>query len=261
MQDLLFGRFHHRRQLITWLAVTYGVSLVLALIAVARYPDHNVLEITRTCVSKLGSPEKKYNATGYMWFCASLVLSGVVFIGLVRCHFNGLRSALGRSFKIRFLNCLQVIGVLGWIGCGMFPMSSHAMVGSITWNDIHHVVAKSGFISFGTAFVLEAYLIYREGAKSRHPDAPALNRWHAAGPCLLVTVVGTAAVFFMLSWDYQRMNDPSLRWTGTGLYAFPLWEWMLTFTLPIAVAWAALFWQPWTTLKDRTAQVGVVSRS
>ncbi len=59
---------------------------------------------------------------------------------------------------------------------------------------------------------------------------------------ILFSLVGACTVFFLLSWDMKRAADPTLRWTGDGIYAFALWEWILVLSTPLVTGMMSAAW-------------------
>ena len=243
MPPLLQGRFTSMRQMATWIAVGFGVSYVFAVLAILLRPDDMEFHFLRTCVSKVGSFDAEYNPTGFLWFSASQVVISICMIPLVLYRHRRMSAAVGASHRMRILTTLFLIGVVGYGFTGIVPMGRPILVAGLTWDNIHDVSAKIAFICFGSGILIEGTVILlKHRAAKRGTGTAVLPFRRLIKPYALATTVGTLAVFFLLSWDIKRAEDPTLRWTGEGLYAFALWEWIMFVTAPITVAWIAVAW-------------------
>jgi hypothetical protein len=239
MGRLFRGRFETPRQVWTWVLLGFAASTALAATAIHYMPDDTELHPFRTCVSHVGSFNAEYNPDGFRWFSASLILMAAVMAPLVLYRHRRMSLALGRSHRMRILSTLVMIGVVGYMVTGLIPMGRDKLIGHYTWDNVHDVAAKCAFICFGSGLLVEGTVLL---FKRRRLQADILPFRTLIRPYLFVTAIVSCAVFFLLSWDIKRAADPTLRWTGEGLYAFALWEWVMFLTGPIVVAWIALAW-------------------
>ena len=252
MGRLLQGRFDSLGQTWAWILVGYLTSYLLATISMSLLPEGSEVQFMRTCVSDVGSFDPEYNPDGFLWFSASLVVIAVAMLPLVLYRHRRMTAALGASYRMNILTVLFLIGVAGYLLTGLIPMGRATLVGDWTWDDVHDAAAKIGFLAFGFGLFIEVTVLYfkQRGMKGR-PGVPLPFR-HLIKPYLLSILIASCAVFFLLAWDYKRAQDPTLRWTGDGLYAFALWEWLMFLAAPLTIAGVALAWmrtpaQPPTT--------------
>jgi hypothetical protein len=222
--------------------VGYLTSYLLAAVSMSLLPEGSEVEFMRTCVSDVGSFDPEFNPNGFLWFSASLVVIAVAMVPLVLYRHRRMSAALGASYRMRTLTTLFLIGVGGYLLTGLVPMGRAALIGDWTWDDVHDAAAKIGFICFGFGLFIDITVLYfkQRGTEDR-PGVPLPFR-ALVKPYLLSIVIATCAVFFLLAWDLKRAEDPTLRWTGEGLYAFALWEWLMFLAAPLTVAGIALVW-------------------
>jgi hypothetical protein len=242
MGRLLQGRFQTLREVWVWILVGYVTSYVLAGIAMAKMPDDTEFSIMRTCVSKVGSFDAEYNPPGFLWFSASQVAVSLAMFGLVLYRHRRMSSALGPSYRMRILTTLFLIGIGGYLLTGLVPMGRPKLIGDFTWDNIHDVAAKVGFLCFGFGLFIESAVLYFKHRGSKKGNSVILPFHSLIKPYLLSIIAATCAVYFLLAWDIKRAQDPTLRWTGEGLYAFALWEWIMFAAAPLTVAGVALAW-------------------
>lgn len=242
MGALLRGQFATLRQMLLWIACGYGLAVALSLYAIALFPEGNEFTIMRTCVSKLGSPDPEYNPDGYWAFSAAIVVGGLTMVPLVLYRHRRMSARLGPSKRMRTLTATYLVGVAGFALSGFIPMARDQLVAGYTWDDIHDFVAKTGFIALGFALFIEGLVLFLNAKRGRRGDGPPIDWNRLRWPYFHAVLVGTLAVFFLLSWDIKRAQDPTLRWTGEGLYAFALWEWVLFLSAPLIIAGIALAW-------------------
>lgn len=242
MWRLLRGRFETARELYAWMAVLYSLSVVLAIVSMAMLPADTELSFLRTCVSKVGSFDAEYNPHGYLWFSASIVVMSIALMAQVFYRHRRMTAALGASHRMRILTALYVIGVAGFGMTGVIPMGRDLLFGGVTWDDVHDIAAKVSFLTFGTAILVEGLVILANRNPSKRgpglrPPYPRLIWAHA-----YLSLVGGCTVFFLLSWDLKRAQDPTLRWTGEGVYSFALWEWILFLSAPLVMGMISSAW-------------------
>ena len=242
MGRILQGRFESPRQLLLWIACGYGIALVLSAVAVVLFPEGNEFTIMRTCVSKLGSPDPEYNPEGYWAFSAAIVVGGLTMLPLLFYRHRRMTARLGPSNRMRTLNAAYLIGLAGFTLSGFIPMAREELVAGYTWDNFHDLVAKAGFLALGTAVLVEGFILLLRSRGARRGGGPIIPWSKLRWPYAYLLVVGGTAVFFLLSWDVKRANDPTLRWTGEGLYAFALWEWILFLAAPMVIGAIAIAW-------------------
>lgn len=242
MRRLLKGRFETPREVYLWVGIFNALSVTCALIAMSILPDDTELSFLRTCVSKVGSFDAEYNPHGFLWFSAAIILAAIGMMSLVFYRHERMTAALGASLRMRILTGFYVVGVACFGLTGVIPMARDALFGSVTWDDVHDVAAKIAFLTFGTAILVEGLVILgnrnssKRGAGLR-PPYPRLILPHA-----WLALTGGCTIFFLLSWDVKRAADPSLRWTGEGLYSFALWEWILFLSGPLIMGAIGIIW-------------------
>lgn len=238
----LRGRFESPRELATWIGVGYLLAALLTWLSTAFLPEDSHFRFFRSCVSNLGSPDAEHNPSGFLFFSAALVVMGVTLAALVLFRHARMHAALGTTQRMRLVTGFYLIGLTAWVLTGIVPLSRATLFGETTWVEAHGLIAKLAYLGFGTGLMVDtlALLIHRASARVHNTPNPVDARLFA--PYALSTAVVGTAVFVILSWQRKRADDPSLRWTGDGVYSFALWEWAMTLTGPIVLAWVALLW-------------------
>ena len=242
MGRVLQGRFTSPGQTWGWILVGYLSSYLLAAISMSFLPEDSEVQFMRTCVSDVGSFDPEYNPDGWLWFSASLVVIAIAMVPLVLYRHRRMTAILGSSHRMRILTTLFLIGVTGYLLTGLIPMGRARLIGDWTWDDVHDAAAKIGFLCFGFGLFIEVTVLYfKQRGTVKRPALPLPFR-DLIKPYLLSIIIATCAVVFLLAWDLKRAEDPTLRWTGEGLYAFALWEWLMFLAAPLTVAGIALAW-------------------
>jgi len=243
MVRLLKGRFERPRELLVFMAVGYALFLTLAATAILLYPPENNFGFMKSSVSYVGSFDTHRNPTGYLYFCAALIVASILMVPLILYRHARMVDCLGPSLRLNVLTAVHLIGAVGVFLTGAIPDSDDVVLGSLRWDAIHDLAAKIAFLSIGAGFLIDGYEIRRQGVAARRGGKSLLDYRRLRWPYLYLLILGGCAVFFLLLWDYKCAQDPTLvHWPGSGLFAFPLWEWLLFSSLMLMHGWVAVLW-------------------
>lgn len=255
IRSRLCGRFEGTRELRTWVIVGYGLAIALTAVSTALLPADSDFRFFRSCVSNLGSPDAEHNPSGFLVFSGALIVMGITLVPLVLFRHARMHAALGTTLRMRLVTGFYLLGITAWVLTGVVPLSRDPLIGAATWDDVHNVIAKIAYLGVGTGLMVDtlALLIHRAAARVRGTPNPVDERLFV--PYALAVLVVGAAVFVILTWQAKRAADPLLHWTGDGFYSFPFWEWSMTLTAPIVLAWVAYLWMHPRTGGDERAQV------
>lgn len=247
MKRVLLGHFapgELRRYVALKTAVFWGI---IAACWVA-YPDDHHYSIMSHTFSFLGSFSDDRNPQWWWLFTIAMVFWSVSMIPLVfYVHrrfvpVSRVGAAIGAGF---FLLGSISIGLVG-----IFPDVSTPLIGELQWTEVHEKVAILVAIGFLLGIIWHAGLIAHSRFFARVPSG--LRHRLFVAPYLIWSGTFATAAYFQISWDiqYRALKDTAAArgekigssWAESlnTIYAFPLWENVVIYTLFLFVVWFVL---------------------
>lgn len=236
-----------RRHLIYMTAIFWG----LIGLAWWMYPTENRYSIMSHTFSFLGSFEEQHSPRWWWLFTVAMVFWGVTMVPLALYHYRSF--AVVSRWGAAVGTFLFLLGALGTILVGLFPDASDTLFGQWRWTEIHEGAAILVFVGFALGIWWHAGLLIKDALthrKLRAHGKPTYRRF--LWPYLLWSAVLGVAVYYQLSWDYTyRQMKADAQATGAQIgsswaesintvYAFPLWENIVIYTLFAFIVWFSL---------------------
>lgn len=226
-------------------AVTFWTLIFLAWLS---YPAENHYSIMSHTFSFLGSWSEEHNPRWWWIFSIAMVFWGVATIPLILFAYK--RFQLVSRWAAAVGAILMLLGCLGVIVVGLVPDARDPFMGTMRWTDIHEKAAVLVAAGFTLGILWHAGMIIRDRFTDRHfLHAHGYHTRAFLWPFLIWTTVVAIAVGNQIRWGmmYEARKTAALQsgdkigssW-GESLntvYAFPLWENVVIYTLFAVLVW------------------------
>ena len=232
--QIFIGKFNST-QLLVYVIIQISVFVTFLVLARVTYPKENNYSIMNHTMSFLGSKEPFRNPKGWYFFSIAIMWITIADIPLNLYIFRYLLtfSPVFAWIMIMSGGISTINGVLVSIFTDVDTdreLSGGDFIQDLKSGRIHNVTAVITFSTFILANLITglAYLF--------HPLQRSLYTW--LPPFLIFMIVLTGFFLFNALWQKKCKNDEKLEsFPGDGIYSFPLWEWLLFFSLYIFLFW------------------------
>ncbi|MHA1777120.1 MAG: DUF998 domain-containing protein [Promethearchaeota archaeon] len=231
IKNLILGKFT-RKRLLQYMIISAGIFFTLFIISLAFYPKSLNYSILTHTISYLG--DYTQNPKGWLFFTLSFIELGLSFIPLI-IYIHRRVILIERMWGI-IGSLLLISGSFGVVLIAFFPDVHGAdFFNDMSFGKAHVIVSfitvilfSAGFTVYGILFLVNAYPKLHEGKPDLYPNARTRYVFFAF------------AVFGLGTLITQIIsNIRNYAWPGPGIYSFPLWEWLLSFTFFISIYWLA----------------------
>ncbi|MHA1672616.1 MAG: DUF998 domain-containing protein [Promethearchaeota archaeon] len=231
IKNIITGNFT-RSQLLRFMLISGILFFLSAFCSWLLYPaDLNYSIMTHT-ISYLG--DYAQNPKGWVLFSISFIIIGLSFIPLILYIHR--RVVLIERFWGSMGSSFLMGGGFGVVLIAFFPDvhgedffldmtlgKAHVLVSLITM-----IMFSCGLTVYGILFLFNAYPKINKGRSDLYPNA------HTRYVIIAFAVIGLGTLIT------QRIaNIRDYPWPHPGIYSFPLWEWLLSFTFFASVYWLA----------------------
>jgi len=212
------------------------------------YPTENRYSIMSHTFSFLGSFSTDRNPQWWWLFTLAMLFWSAAMFPLIAYTYRRFRhiSPLGAAIGAFFF----ALGSAAIALVGLFPDVSTPMLGTLSWTQVHEVVAILVAVGFILGILWHAALL----AYSRFlvPHRTSLRHRRFIPPYTLWSSVLAIAAYNQISWDlqYRALKAQALAEGRTirsswgesinTIYAFPLWENIVIYTLFAFLLWFTL---------------------
>lgn len=223
----------------------------LILLAWISYPSDHEYSIMSHTFSFLGSWNPEHNPDWWWIFTVAMVFWGVATIPLVAYSYRRFRvvSRWGAGMGAFFM----LIGCVGVIVVGLVPDVRDTLYGEMRWTEVHAIAAVLVAAGFTLGILWHAGLIVKDRFGARHFDTAHGFHFRAfLWPYLLWGGMVTVAAANQIRWGilYEtRKAEAATAGERIGsswaeslhtIYAFPLWENLVIYTLFAWLVWFTL---------------------
>lgn len=241
----LLGYFEGH-QLRNYILFVTGVFWGLILLVRILYPAENKFSIMTHTFSFLGSFDPNHNPRFYFIFTIALLFWSFSNVPLVLYMHRRFSSAWRWTAWPGTL--FLFMGCAGMILVALFPDAHGKAFGNLRHTDIHQPVAAICFA--GYIFGLPCYGMAALRDFFRKP--PLLQPRKIVKPFVLWFTVFSVAAYFQIKWEfvYAQMKAAAevsgakigSHWSAAlnTVYAFPLWENVLIYTLFTVMVWLCI---------------------
>lgn len=247
MKHILLGHFQPaglRRYLLLKTLVFWGLIGLCWFL----YPTENRYSIMSHTFSFLGSFSDDRNPQWWWLFTVAMLFWSVAMLPLVghtyrRFHPIAPRgAAIGAAFFL--------LGSVGIGFVGLIPDVSTPMIGALRWTELHEKAAILVAVGFILGILWHAGLLLYSRFRARHRSSLRHRRF--LPPYLLWSAMLVTAAGNQIYWDIQyRALKAEAQATGASIgsswaeslhtiYAFPLWENLVIYTLFAFLVWFSL---------------------
>ncbi|MGV9171034.1 MAG: DUF998 domain-containing protein [Promethearchaeia archaeon] len=225
IMEILKGYFT-RFELIDYLVISAVLGFLFLALAWMTYPLANQYSIMKDTISFLGSSDADNNPEGWWFFSVSFIIFSISLIPLALYRFRRLKVINKPLASLSML--FYLIASVGIFLVAIFPDNGgQSYFSDLSAGRVHNIVSILGFGGFGFASLIDFFLFIWDFFK-----AESLN----SGIWLIIyivffIIVGMTA-YTQIIWE---MTCESNCWPGDGIYSFPLWEWIVFFTVFIVI--------------------------
>ena len=216
-----------RYDILDWLIIGGILGFCLLALAWMVYPEENAYSIMKDTISFLGSMDEDNNPQGWWLFSISFVIFGLMLIPVALYRHKRMKLA-GNGKFIKIIEGMSflfyIVAAIGVILIAMFPDNQgEDFYADFTTGKIHNKIALVAFGGFGLALLLEFVVLMVDSFTTKHFKV----KYWLPVYIIFLTVAGLTA-YTQIKWE---MICESNCWPGDGIYSFPLWEWIVFFTL------------------------------
>ena len=204
-------------------------------IALMMYPPENNYSIMKDTISFLGSKDDDNNPEGWYWLSIAFIYAGLLLIPLHMYIYRKMKPIANFAARIGFFFFL--LSSIGLILVAIFPDNrGGSFYEDLDAGKLHNLSALVAFGGLGFGILWYFLMLVKDQVPKMkgRKEIPAIS-W--IGPYILFFTVVTLTAYTQIKWDI--MCDSGC-WPGDGIYSFPLWEWILFFTIFIYLIWIAL---------------------
>ncbi len=223
----------------------------LIFVAWLSYPAGHHYSIMSHTFSFLGSWDPQHNPDHWYFFSAGMGFWSVASIPLVFYHYR--RFALISRWAAGVGSFFLLLGSIGTMGVACFPDARGAAIGTVEWTKIHEKVAVLVAIGYTLGLLWHGGMLLWDRAVLARGGRPThFEHGRLAAPYLFWLAVTGAGVCNQVIWGmrYGEMKKAAAL-AGTQIrsswgeslntiWAFPLWENLVIYTLFIFLAWFTL---------------------
>ena len=245
MLRMAWGHFT-RPQLRRYLMTMAGVFWGLILLAWLSYPREHHYSIMSHTFSFLGSNSEEHNP-GWWWiFSIAMMFWSVSMLPIVQYTYR--RFAVVSKWAAGVGAFLFVLGSVGIAIVALFPDSKDVVLG-FSSTEVHEKGAVLVAIGYTLGILWHAGMFLRDRLTHRHGG---FRLRKLAWPYAAWSGMVGMAAYNQITWGlrYETMKAEAAR-TGTSIrsswgeslntiYAFPLWENLVIYTLFLFLVWFAL---------------------
>lgn len=245
VQSILRGHFSRPglRRYLLFMAGTFWALIGLAWLS---YPEENHYSIMSHTFSFLGSYEEEHNPRWWWIFSVAMMFWALSMAPIIQ-YFYRRFAIISRSGAVAGAFLFSV-GSVGIAIVALFP-DVKAPIFGVRITEIHEKGAILTAIGFVLGILLHGGLLIYNRFSTRHE---AFRMRKLAGPYLLWSGMVFAAAYNQVSWGitYERMKRDAAAagqqirssWGESlnTIYAFPLWENLVIYTLFAFLVWFAL---------------------
>ncbi|MBI1318448.1 MAG: hypothetical protein GC168_05780 [Candidatus Hydrogenedens sp.] len=231
-----------------YLALKAGIFWSLILLAWLNYPADHHYSIMSHTFSFLGSWDPEHNPDTWWIFSLAMVFWGIATVPLAGYAFRRFRpvSGWGAAVGAGFM----LLGGVGVFLVGLIPDARDILLGETKYTEVHEIAALMVAAGFTLSILWFAGLIVRDRFGARHfAHGHGLGRHGFAWPYLAWAGMLAVAVGNQVRWGLMyeaRKAEAAAAGTtirsswGESLntvYAFPLWENLVIYTLFAFLIW------------------------
>jgi hypothetical protein len=228
-----------------------AVFWTLILLAWLSYPAENRYSIMSHTFSFLGSWNEEHNPAWWWIFSLAMVFWGVSGVPLSLYFFRRFRVVSPRGAGIGA--AFTLLGCVGVVLVGLVPDVRDPFYGELRWTEVHTVAAILVAVGFTLGILWYGGLILRDRFGARHFErAHGFGPGSFAWPYLVWGGMLAVAVGNQVRWEmlYTARKAEALAKGETirsswgesinTIYAFPLWENLVIYTLFAFLVWFAI---------------------
>ncbi|MFO8017338.1 MAG: hypothetical protein R6U96_01780 [Promethearchaeia archaeon] len=211
-----------RFELIDYLVITAIIGFLFLALAWMTYPVANQYSIMKDTISFLGSSDADNNPNGWWFLSVSFIFFSISLIPLSFYRFRRLKVINKPLATLSML--FYLIASVGIFLVAIFPDNGgQSYFSDLSAGRVHNIVSIFGFGGLGFGILVDFFLFIWDFFKASTINSGA---WVFIYIVFFIVVGMTA--YTQITWE---MTCETNCWPGEGIYSFPLWEWIVFFTV------------------------------
>ena len=219
--DNLKGHFSSY-DLVDYLVITAVIGFLFLALSWMTYPLENQYSIMNDTISFLGSSDADNNPEGWWLFSISLITFSIILIPIA---FYRLRRLKTINKPLSYLSTLfYLIASVGLFLVAIFPDNGgQSYFSDLSSGRLHNLVSIFAFGGFGFAILVDFFTFIWDFFNEQRVNQGV---WLIVYIVFFIVVGMTA--YTQITWEAICESNC---WPGDGIYSFPLWEWIVFFTV------------------------------
>jgi len=222
LEQYLKGHFT-KAELIKFLTLFSALGFLFLFLAWLTYPPENNYSIMKDTISFLGSSDPDNNPHGWWLFSISLIIFAIMLVPIAFYRYRRMKKVF-LPFAL-FSLLFYIIAAVGLFLVAIFPDNGGmSYFSDLSAGRLHNLVSIFAFGGFGLAFLIDLFTYIIDAIKK--PMLFNIKIWGMV--YIIFFILLGIAVYTQIRWN---MICEANCWPGEGIYSFPLWEWIIFFTI------------------------------